>query len=605
MRTFVLVLLVCLLPAAPASSAQPVGADWPARYGAITARKGQVADSVRLHQLFDLDWQYSNVEYPEAATAVGYPGQNGRWADMSLQAIARRKKEVRLPLAVLASIDRATLSAEDALNYDLFRFDAESAVDGARFPDEYLAISQHGGPQSLSEVLALNPTATVADYEDILTRLRAMPALLEQQTILLQKGLALGVTWPQVVLRDVPGQVEALLTEDPLKSPLLGPFTRFPEGFPAEEKARLTSTAVRVYTTQLKAAYQRLGDFLTKTYVPGARQTVGMNALPEGAAWYAYLVRTHTTTPLTPQQLHATGLSEVKRIRAEMDALIASSGFKGSFADFLTFLRTDPQFFFTDAGALVTAYRDIVKRVDPELVKLFGTLPRLTYGVTTVPSYLAKSATTAYYQPGSPEGPRPGYYYVNTSELGTRPKWEMEALSLHEAVPGHHLQIALSQELVGVPNFRRYGGYTAFVEGWGLYAESLGADVGLYRDVYSKFGQLTSEMWRAVRLVVDTGLHAFGWSREQAIAYFLANAAKTEHDVTVEVDRYLSSPGQALAYKTGELKLKELRAYAMRELGPKFNIRDFHDAVLGQGALPLDVLQAHIVAWVAERKAKG
>jgi uncharacterized protein (DUF885 family) len=316
-------------------------------------------------------------------------------------------------------------------------------------------------------------------------------------------------------------------------------------------------------------------------------------------AWYQVRARASTTTDLTPEQIHAIGLVEVKRIRAAMDSVIAASGFKGSFAEFVQFLRTDPRFYWTTADDLIHASRELMKRIDPELTRLFGALPRLPYGVSPIPSYSERSQTTAYYQPGSPLAHRAGTYFVNTYNLPARPKWEMEALSLHEAVPGHHLQIALAQELEGVPEFRRFGGYTAFVEGWGLYSESLGEELGLYADPYSRFGQLTYEMWRAIRLVIDTGIHTMGWTREQAIDYFKANAAKTEHDITVEVDRYIVWPGQALAYKIGELKIKELRAYSARTLGDRFDVRAFHDQVLGAGAVPLDVLDARIHAWVA------
>jgi uncharacterized protein (DUF885 family) len=328
-----------------------------------------------------------------------------------------------------------------------------------------------------------------------------------------------------------------------------------------------------------------------------------MSALPDGQAWYAYNVKEITTTDLTPQQIHELGLSEVKRIRAEMDKVIASTGFKGSFAEFLTFLRTDPRFFYDKPEDLVTGYRDVAKRVDPELVRLFGRLPRLPYGVRPIPSYAEKSQTTAYYEDGNPDAGRPGYYSVNTYDLKSRPKWEMEALTLHEAVPGHHLQISLAQEMTDVPQWRKYQGYTVFVEGWALYAESLGEEMGMYKDPYSKFGQLTYEMWRAVRLVVDTGMHAMGWTRDQALDYFKTNAGKTEHDIVVEVDRYIVTPGQALAYKIGELKIKELRAYAKKELGDRFDVRAFHDQVLGNGAVPIDVLEKNIQAWVGERKA--
>lgn len=579
--------------------------DWPGRYQAIVGEKGQKPDSVRLHELFALDWDYGNLEYPESATLSGYKGQNGRWTDLSVEAIATRKKELQSPLAAITSIDRASLSKEDQLNYDLFRRNAEDAIAGTRFPTEYLAIDARSGPQLLSQVIELNPNASVKDYDDIVARVGGLGTVIDQTIVLLQKGLAAKVTAPRITLRDVPDQVKGLLTADPMKSPVLVMFTRFPSDIPLDEQRRLTAAAVQSYTEKVKPAYERLYAFLTKTYIPGARETVGMSALPDGAAWYAYNVRIQTTTNRTPEQIHETGLAEVKRIRGEMDSVMKSIGYKGTFAQFTNYLRTNPKFFFTDSADLVRAYRDIVKRIDPQLITLFGHLPRLPYGVTTIPSYSAKSATTAYYQQGSYEAGRPGYYYVNTYALNTRPKWEMEALSSHEAVPGHHLQIAIAQELTDLPNFRRYGSYTAFVEGWALYAESLGSRIGLYKDPYSRFGQLTYEMWRAIRLVIDTGIHSQGMTRQQAIDYFEANSAKTHNDIVVEVDRYITTPGQALAYKMGELKIRELRAYAEQQLGDKFDIRDFHDQVLDQGALPLDVLDARIRAWVAERKTKA
>ena len=599
-------MLVCLgVPGCDVAAQQLAHADWPAGYQAIIAERGAKPDSVRLHELFALDWDYTNIEFPEFATYSGYKGQNGRWTDVSLEAIAERRKELASPLAAITSIDRASLSTSDQLNYDLFRRGADEAVAGTRFPSEYLAIDARSGPQLLSETIELNPNATVKDYEDIVSRVDGLGTVVDQTIVLLQKGLEAKVTAPRITLRDVPAQVQGLLTADPLKSPVLVMFTRFPAGIPANEQKRLTDAAVKAYTEKVRPAYERLYTFLTRTYIPGARESVGMSALPDGAAWYAYNVRIQTTTNRTPEQIHQIGLAEVKRIRGEMDSVMKSIGYKGTFAQFTNFLRTDPQFFFTDSADLVRAYRDIVKRIDPELITLFGHLPRLPYGVTTIPSYSAKSATTAYYQPGSYEAGRPGYYYVNTYALNTRPKWEMEALSSHEAVPGHHLQISIAQELTDLPKFRRYGGYTAFVEGWALYSESLGSRIGLYKDPYSKFGQLTYEMWRAIRLVIDTGIHAQGMTRQQAIDYFESNSAKTHNDIVVEVDRYITTPGQALAYKSGELEIKELRAYAEQQLGDKFDIREFHDQVLGEGALPLDVLDARIRAWVAEKKTKA
>jgi uncharacterized protein (DUF885 family) len=402
----------------------------------------------------------------------------------------------------------------------------------------------------------------------------------------------------------VPQQVKNQLVDDPLKSPLLQPFTRFPKEISAEDQARLRDDAMAAYRNVVKPAYERLHVFLVESYLPGCRESISMSALPNGQAWYAFRVKDSTTTSLSPKEIHDIGQSEVKRIRAEMEAVITKTGFKGSFREFLDFLRTDKQFFYDTGPQLLAGYRDISKRIDAELPRLFGKLPRLPYGVMPVPSYAEKSQTTAYYMPGAHKVGRPGTFFANTYALNTRPKWEMEALTVHEAVPGHHLQIALAHEMENMPEFRKHAGYTAFVEGWGLYSESLGEELGLYQDPYSKFGQLTYEMWRAVRLVVDTGMHSMGWTRQQAIDFFKQNTGKTEHDITVEVDRYIVWPGQALAYKIGQLKMKELRALATKELGEQFDIRAFHDELLGNGALPLDVLESHMKEWLAEQRKR-
>ena len=563
------------------------------------AQDANLADSVRLHRLIAQNWEYTMREYPEFATAVGYPGQNARWTDNSLEAIARRKRELNEPLAALQGIDRGKLGPADQLNYDLFRRNLNDAVEESRFPGELMPITQlNGVQQDVPSTIAQMSAANVRDYEDIIARLRAVPVLVNQTIVLLERGVASGLTPPRITLRDVPAQALNLVVDDPLTSPMLGPFTRFPPEVPAADQQRLRAAAIAAYRDSVAPAFRKLNAFLAQKYVPGARTSVGMRDLPNGMAWYHVRARASTTTDLTPERIHAIGLAEVKRIRGQMDSVIVASEFRGSFDDFVRFLRTDPRFYWTAPEELIRASRELMKRIDPELTRLFGTLPRLPYGVSPIPSYSERSQTTAYYQPGSPLAHRAGTYFVNTYNLPARPKWEMEALSLHEAVPGHHLQIALAQELEGVPEFRRFGGYTAFVEGWGLYSESLGGELGLYKDPYSKFGQLTYEMWRAVRLVIDTGIHTMGWTREQAIDYFKANAAKTEHDITIEVDRYIVWPGQALAYKIGELKIKELRAYAASTLGSKFDIRAFHDQVLGAGAVPLDVLDARVRAWV-------
>jgi uncharacterized protein (DUF885 family) len=413
--------------------------------------------------------------------------------------------------------------------------------------------------------------------------------------------LAQGVTPPQITFRDVPSQVQAQIVGDPMASPLLAAFKTWPATVVAADRDRLTAAATSAYSDRVKPAFARLHEFLTRTYLPGCRQTISIGAMPKGAEMYTYNVRWHTTTPRTPAEIHDIGLAEVKRLRAEMDAVMSRVQFRGSFDDFKRFLRTNPAFFYKDADALVAGYRDVSKRADPELARLFGVLPRTPYGVARVPDAIAPSQTTAYYEPGALTAGRPGNMYANTYKIESRPKWEMEALTLHEAVPGHHLQIALGQELEGLPAFRKFMSYTAFVEGWALYAESLGDEMGFYRDPYSKFGQLTYDMWRAVRLVVDTGLHSMNWTRQQAIDFFMANAAKTEQDIVVEVDRYIAWPGQALGYKLGQMKIQELRAASAKQMGERFELRKFHDVVLGEGAVPLDVLESRVKAWAASR----
>ncbi len=572
------------------------------RFAALATAPG-LTDSARLHRLFNLDWEYTNVVYPASATFVGYPGQNDRWTDLSVAAIKRRQADFASELKVVGAINRARLNPSDQLSYDIFKRSVEELIEGTRFPGDLLQITQLDGPQTSASTISAMPAQTVKDYSDIIARLRALPIVVDQTIALLDSGVKLGVTPPRITLRDLPAQVKDLIPEDPTKSALLAPFTSFPVGIVESDRARLRADAIRAYNEQDRPAFQRLQAYLTNTYIPRARESIGMNTLPNGAAWYAYNVKVQTTTTRTPAEIHALGLSEVKRIRAQMDSLIRSTGFTGDFAAFTHMLRTDQKFFYTDSASLVRAYRDITKRIEPELPKLFGKLPRLPYGVSTIPSYSAPSQTTAYYQQGSPDAHRAGQYFVNTYKLDTRPTWEMEVLTSHEAVPGHHLQIALAQEVEGIPEFRRYAfGFTGFVEGWALYSESLGPELGLEKDPYSKFGQLTYEMWRAIRLVIDTGIHSLGWSRQQAIDYFKANSAKTENDITVEVDRYIVWPGQALAYKSGELEIKALRKYAEQELGTRFDVRAFHDQILGEGPLPLDVLDTRIRGWVAETK---
>ncbi|HUP00602.1 MAG TPA: DUF885 domain-containing protein [Gemmatimonadota bacterium] len=590
-------------PARPATLAA-AERDFRAEFEALATNRAGLAAADRLHALFDLAWERTMAWHPEYATYVGYAaGDHGAWTDESLDAIRAREARLVDPLDVLEAIPRDSLSPADQLNYDLFRRNIEEDVAGARFLAELLPLNQLGGvQQDVAQLLVIMPVRTVDDYEDILSRLDRVPRLVEQTIARLEAGLAQGLTPPRITLRDVPEQIENLLLPDPIESPMLDPFTDFPAAIPTAERERLREEAVAIFEERIVPAYRALHDYLVETYLPAAREEIAMTALPDGEAWYAFNVRRSTTTELTPEEIHETGKREVARIRAEMEAIVEETDFDGDLAAFNDFLRTDPRFYHTSAEDLLEGYRDISKRADPELTRLFGALPRLPYGVKPVPAYAEKSQTTAYYQPGSLESARPGWFYANTYALETRPIWEMEALTLHEAVPGHHLQIAIAQELDDVPEFRRHGGYTAFVEGWGLYAESLGEEMGFYQDPYNEYGRLTYEMWRAIRLVVDTGMHALGWTRQQAIDFFKANSGKSEHDITVEIDRYSVWPGQALAYKIGELRIQELRAEAERELGPRFDIRAFHDLILGEGALPLELLEARVRAWIADEK---
>jgi uncharacterized protein (DUF885 family) len=561
-------------------------------------------DADRLHRLFDVSWDYTMHDAPEFATNVGYPGQNDRWTDLSFEAIAQRKELAKLQLEIVGKIERAKVSAADRISYDLFRRDAEMSVEGSQFPFELAPINQLGGvQQGVPQVISQMTFKSAKDYEDLIARLKAVPALVDQNIALLQKGLEEKFTPPRITLRDVPQQVLNLLVKEPLESPMLAPFKEMPASVPEADRARLRQAAIDAFTQKVEPAFQKLHDFLAAKYLPGARETIGAGQLPNGDKLYAFTTRQQTTTDLSPAQIHAIGLAEVKRIHAEMEKVIVSTGFKGDFAAFSQFIRSDPKFFYTDASSMVTGYRDIAKRIDPQLVKLFGHLPRLPYGVEVIPSYAEKSQTTAYYEQGSLKAGRPGSFFVNTYDLPSRPKWEMETLTLHESVPGHHLQIAIAQEMEGLPEFRQNGWYVAFGEGWALYAESLGYELGLFKDPYQNFGHLTDEMWRAVRLVVDTGMHSMNWTREDAIKYFEENTGKAHHDIEVEIDRYLVWPSQALGYKIGQLKIRELRDYAEKALGEKFDLRAFHDEVLKNGVLPLSILETQIKEWVARQKA--
>ncbi len=553
-----------------------------------------------LDAFFTREWDYRMEESPLWASSLGDLRWNDRLGDFSLAAIERNHRHDREALERLRALPVEGLSARNRENREIFLGQLQTAVDGQRFPYELMPVNQqYSLPSGLSSDLAQAPLDSVRHVEDYIARLRQVPRALQELQEVLAEGARRGITPPRAPLAKVEPQLRALATQTPEKSVFVTAIADLPSSIPEEARKKLQAGALEAVRDDVIPAYGKLLAFWTRDYYPRTRESIAISDLPDGKAWYAHAVRNHTTTDMTPEAIHALGLSEVKRIRAAMENVKAETGFKGSMEDFFRFLRTDPRFYYTDAPSLLRGYRDICKRIDAGLPRLFGTLPRLPYGVAEIPAHAAPSATTAYYQPGSPDAGRAGLFYANTYRLETRPTWEMEALSAHESVPGHHLQIALAQELEGLPKFRTESGFTAFVEGWGLYSESLGQDLGLYQDPYSRFGQLTYEMWRAVRLVVDTGIHAFGWSRQQSIDYFMQNAGKQEHDVTVEVDRYITWPGQALAYKIGQLKIRELRTRAESALGERFDIRAFHDVVLGSGAVPLAVLERNIDAWIS------
>jgi uncharacterized protein (DUF885 family) len=563
------------------------------------------SEGEKLHAIFASQWEWALREFPEYATMLGDYRYNARLTEMSAEAIERRREQTRKALEEVRTIDRSKLGAADRLNYDLYVEQLEQQIAGFRFPGETVPINQMGGVhQDLAQLAIMAPKRTVGQVEDFLARLRQVPGRVDETIALMRQGLELGVTPPRITLRDVANLIAVQTPENPRESAVYQTyFGNLPESIPADERERLSAEGARVIASEVIPAYRKLHRFWIDEYYPATRESIGLSEVPDGMAWYEYNVRQMTTTDMTAEEIHEVGLSEVSRIRGEMERIREETGFEGTLEEFFVYMRTDPKFFFEEKEDLLRAYRDIAKRIDAEMPRLFRTLPRLPYGVEPVPAYSEKTQTTAYYNPGSIEAGRPGIFYANTYDLPSRPKWEMEALTIHEAVPGHHHQISLAQELGDLPNFRRFGwGYTAFVEGWGLYSESLGPELGMYQDPYSKFGQLTYEMWRAVRLVVDTGMHAKGWTRDQAIEYFMANAGKSEHDIIVEIDRYIVWPGQALAYKIGELKIKELRRYAETKLGDDFDIRSFHDTVLLAGALPLSILESRVRDWVAAQK---
>lgn len=549
-----------------------------------------MSEAERLRDLVEASWRRDMEDMPEAATFYGEPGRHTRWTDMTPEAIEARRDSERARHNELLTIDRKALPADDQVTYDLFDWEMADRIEAARFQNELQPLNQLEGPQQdPAMVITSMPSTTKDDHEAIVERLDRLAPLVDQSIELMRQGMAAGVVPPAICLRDVSDQIDNQLVADPLDSPLLSTLS--------DADDTVKQQAAAVFEKQIAPAYQRLQEFLRDTYLPACRDTISCTALPGGDERYAFAVHHYTTTDLTPEEVHRIGTDEVARIGEQMRRVIAEVGFEGDFVAFARFLAGDDRFFFATGADLVQAYRDIGARIDPELPKLFGRLPKLPYTVEPVPSYAEKSQTGAYYLPGAPDGSRPGTFFANTYDLRSRPSWEMESLTLHEAMPGHHLQIALAQEQDDLPSFRRNAWFTAHGEGWGLYAESLGPELGLYTDPYQRYGAYFGEMWRAIRLVVDTGMHALGWSRDQAIAYAQEHSGRTDHDVVVEIDRYIVWPGQALAYKIGELELQRLRRSASEKLGADFDVRAFHDEVLRHGSVPLELLGRLVEDW--------
>ena len=543
-------------------------------------------------------WDWCLKEYPELSTWTGDNRYNDRFTDLSPPAIEQRRADEREWLARVRKFDRSSLSEHDALSHKLLAWKLDLAVKTQRFPPVLLLTQIYGPHLDFAQLVPLTPFSKLTDYRNYQARLRAFPVYLGQVIELLRRGIETGWVLPAVPLRGVPGQIAGQLTDDIRQSAFYRPLDNMPEGISQADRDSLRADIARLISGSVFPALKNLHDFVVDEYLPAGTQTISANELPDGKAYYSHCIQEHTTTDLAPADIHEIGKNEVHRIGREMLNILKQTGFEGSLEEFSSFLHGDPRFYFTDPNEMLVAYRDIAKRADAQLPGLFAELPRNPYGVRAMPDYEAPSQTTAMYYPGAANGSRPGYFMVNTYRLDMRPKYEMEALLLHEAVPGHHLQISRAQELHHLTRFRRNASFTAYIEGWALYAESLGERMGFYTDPYAKFGQLMYEMWRACRLVVDTGIHHFGWSRQQAIDYMREQTAKTEHDIAIEVDRYIVMPAQALAYKTGELRIRRLRELARQKLGPAFDIRSFHNALLDNGALPLPVLEEQIEAWI-------
>jgi uncharacterized protein (DUF885 family) len=566
----------------------------------------ETAASKQFAALLEDAWEFRLREDPLFATETGDHRFDDQLPKVSLADEKRRDAARRQFLARLEAINRNSLQQTDQVNYKIFGRELRDQLREYEFQEHLMPISdRYGFHVDFPELPRNMPLTTTQDYENYIARLRGFATYAAGHIELMREGVRTSMTVPSVIMQRYHEPLEPQIIDDPEKSLLFAPLLEFPASVPEDDHERLRSAARQAISESVVPGYREFLKFMRQEYVPNCRGTIAASALPRGRDYYRFCIAKFTTLDdQTAERIHAIGQAEVGRIRGEMDKIIRDVKFDGDFAKFTEYLRTEPRFYAQSAEELEKEVAFVLKRMDGELPKLFSRLPRMPYGVRQVPDYIAPQATFAYYQSPTGDGRRAGFFYINTFNLPSRPLYMLEALSLHEAVPGHHLQIALQQELEHLPEFRKYAGFTAFVEGWALYSERLGLEAGFYEDPYSNFGRLTMEVWRACRLVVDTGIHYLGWTREQAIDYMRSNSAMPMHDIRSEVDRYIGWPGQALAYKTGEMKIRELRQVAEARLGDRFDVRAFHDVVLGSGALPLGLLEQTVRTWIDQAKSQ-
>ena len=562
-------------------------------------QKQVIDENIVFEKYLSNQWEQNLKDSPIFASLLGNKNFNQDIKSNSIEEFVKNKAKLQKDLASLNSFNYEKLNSDNKLNYKLKRISLNNSIEAAQYPSYYMSLNQRGGVQSYYETGDRLVYSSKQDYEDWLIRLSKYADNIANTKTNIEEGLEKGYTQPQLITRQVILQIDNILNSEIEDNPYLKIFLSADISFFNEgEKEDLINRATLLIKSQIIPAYVDLNNFLKNNYLPNSRSSIGLNGIPGGDKWYEYAARYHTTTNLTPDEIHDIGLREVLRIRKEMEQIITNLEWDGDFKSFLNYLRTSPRFYYDNPEDLLNAYLIMAKSIDPLLPKIFKVFPRAPYGVIPIPAESAPYTTTAYYN--SPAKGRPGYFYANLYKPESRPKYEIPVLTVHEAVPGHHFQISIAQELENVPTFRKYQSFTAFVEGWGLYSEELGEFMNLYDDPYDKFGQLTYDMWRAIRLVVDTGMHYKNWSRQEAIDLFVENTAKSKLDIENEVDRYIAWPGQALAYKIGQLKMLELRNKAEKELGDKYDIKDFHHELLKRGSLPLDILEDYINDWIEE-----